>query len=268
MSWRERLSAALIRLRATGSDRFQRLLRPGARTSGAVVVVYGGGAIAKANDWPRPSIWAPGTTWNTLLVIAGALAATGYFLVTIGYSRALRKSSENARLEKVCRGVVQALEDHTRLKRDEVGVHVWAVRGVKGIQHLQRRARLVPRDRTVTSITWRKGMGVIGQCWARDETLIVDLSELERQAVTPEAFYAIPREDRFLFSWRDFQETRKYKAILAVPLRTGPTGARRFRGCLSVDVRVDGKAQELDTLVKTDAFDDVRSVCEAVLGGT
>ena len=123
-------------------------------------------------------------------------------------------------------------------------MHVWSVRGLPGIRRLERRATFIPQDRPSSAITWRKGKGVLGQVWVRDDWILADLEPLA-SASTEREFYEIPREHRFLFTWQEARATARYKAILAWPLHGGAENARRVIGCLSVDAQASGGATEL-----------------------
>jgi hypothetical protein len=144
---------------------------------------------------------------------------------------------------------------------------VWTIRGLPGIRRLERRATFVPVDRPPTAITWRKGKGVLGQCWLRDEWILADLERMAK-ASTEREFYTIPRGDRFLFTWHEAKATQHYKAVLAWPLHGGPENAKRVVGVMSVDVQADSGVAALDMLWTTKRQDIVAhlAVCEAILG--
>jgi hypothetical protein len=154
------------------------------------------------------------------------------------------------------------------VQHDEIGVHIWTVRGWIGIRTLERRAQFVVRRRRTSPIVWRKGKGAIGICWARNTPILANVQQLEERAPSETEFCALPREERFGLTWAEFTETRHYRAVLAVPLRVGPAGAPRLRGVISVDVLVDDNAGRLDTLLRTSEFVDILSVCEDVLNAT
>jgi hypothetical protein len=143
----------------------------------------------------------------------------------------------------------------------KVGVHVWAVKGLKGFQYLDRRATFIIENRRPTQVLWRKGVGAIGLAWAEDEPIVASVEHLQQRGSSERLFLQVPRRDRFGFDWRDFKRSRQYRSILAVPLR----GGGKVRGCLSVDIQVDGQADRLDTLMQDDKFNAVLVVCEAVL---
>lgn len=156
---------------------------------------------------------------------------------------------------------------HTSIPFDKLGVHVWVVRGFKGGRYLEKRATFVPEARRPTPITWRKRKGAIGLCWEKNRPLVADVHALEQLAAKKSEFCALPADTRFGLSWEEFENARHYRAVLAIPLRVPRLARFPVRGVACVDVRVDGKAHELDTLSERDDFSAVLSVCEAVLRG-
>lgn len=265
---RERIAEALIHLAVKVNSGFSRLLRPGSLVVLVAVTLAGIGVLLKEGELPNDSLWQPGEPAAVALVVIGAIAYLGYLLVVVGYRRSLKRSDQDARLYKTCRDVAALVERTTVLSRDAIGVHIWTVRGLRGVRRLERRATFVPGERQPTAITWRMGKGVLGQCWARDQWILADLEPLAN-ASDEEAFYAIPREERFFFTWQEARSTAHYRAVLAWPLRGGPENARRVVGVLSVDVQSPGAYAELDktwTQNRAD-FSAHLAVCEAVLSG-
>lgn len=200
-----------------------------------------------------------------MLIGAAVIAALGGILVTLGYASLVRRSSADAELADLCKSVWVIAQRHTTIPFDKIGVHVWAVRGVLGARYLDRRASFIPEARRSTPITWRKAKGAIGLAWAEDSTLVADVERLEEEAPTEAMFNALEPSERYGLSWHEYREARQYRAILAVPLRQARWGRFRVRGCLSVDLRLDGRANELDNLAARDDFGAVLSVCEAIL---
>jgi hypothetical protein len=263
---RERTNEFLIRRAVNTKARLASLLRPGSLWVLGFVTLTGVGAVLKEVDIPRASFWKPSAPAGIAFAIVAALSYVGYCLVVVGYRRVLKHSDEGARLYTTCRDVAALVERETALPRECIGVHVWAIRGWRGLRRLERRATFVPVDRPPSAITWSRGKGVLGQCWLRDDWILADLERLS-DAATEREFYAIPRRDRFLFTWHEARATQHYKAILAWPLHGGPENAPRVVGVLSVDVQADDGVDELDALWTTKRQDLVAhlAVCEAIL---
>jgi hypothetical protein len=217
---------------------------------------------------PNFGYWKSGAPASYILAAVAALSYVGYCLVVIGYRRTLTRSDQDGRLYTVCRDIAGLIERVTGLDRASVGVHVWTIRGLPGIRRLERRATFVSIDRPRTAITWRKGKGVLGQCWLRDDSVLADLEALAN-AQTERAFYSIPRADRYLFTWHDAKATRHYKAALAWPVHGGHENAPKVVGVLSVDVQTDGAYDVLAKLREDHRadLDAHRAVIEAILRG-
>ncbi|HKF13796.1 MAG TPA: hypothetical protein VKB13_01045 [Gaiellaceae bacterium] len=190
------------------------------------------------------------------------LALVGGSLVLIGFGRVVTKQQQNVELDEACRGLWAFVVDVLGLEMRAVGVHVWSVKGLKGSRYLDRRSTFVIEPRRETQVIWRKAKGAIGVAWDEDEPKIANVEHLVERGPDETQFCAIPRAERFGLSWREFRRSRHYRAILATPLRA----RGRVRGVLSVDIQVDGQADKLDTLSQDPQFNNVLTVCEAVLG--
>ena len=264
----ERFGEFLIRRIVNTKARAGRLLRPGSLVALVAVTLTGAGAVLKQMEVPRASVWEAGSPLGIALAIVAALSYLAYCFVVVGYRRMLNNSDQNSRLYTTCRDVAALVERETGLPHEAIGVHVWAVRGMRGLRRLERRATFIPVERPPTAITWRKGKGVLGQCWLRDEWI---LAPLERMATakTEREFYAIPRRERFLFNWHEANATSHYTAILAWPLRGGPENAPVVVGVLSVDAQGSGAYDALDAMWKVKRVDLLAhvAVCQAILAG-
>jgi hypothetical protein len=247
---RERANEFLIRRVVNTKERAGRLLKPGSVAVLIIVTITGIGVVLREAGLPKASWWNSESIPTYILAVLAALTYVGYCLVVIGYVRTLKRRDQNARLYTACRDVATLVHGETDIERENIGVHVWTVEGLPGIRRLERRATFLPLNRPPSPITWRKGKGVLGQVWQRDEWILADL-EAMAAARTETEFYAIPRENRFFFNWHDAKATRHYKAALVWPLHGGPENAPRVVGCLSVDVQEDGAVEALDVLWET-----------------
>lgn len=262
----ERLNEFLIRSVVNTKARLSRLLKPGSVVVLVVVTATGVGVALKEADVPSASFWKATEPAGLALAILAALSYVGYCLVVIGYRRILRHGDQNTRLYTTCRDVASLVVRQTKLNRDSIGVHVWTIRGLPGLRRLERGATFLSVDRPQTSITWRKGKGVLGQCWLHDKWFLANLEPLAN-AESEDEFYKISREDRFFFTFQEAKATEHYKAVLAWPLHGGPANARRVVGCLSVDAQTEGAVEKLDELwtrKRQDLLAHV-AVCEAIL---
>jgi hypothetical protein len=171
----ERINEFLIRRVVNLKARAAQLLRPGSLVVLLLVTLAGVGTVLKETGIPKASFWKPDAPAGIAFAIVAALAYLGYCFVVLGYRRVLKHSDQDARLYTTCRDVAALVERETNFNRESIGVHVWTITGSPGFKRLERRATFVPVDRPTSSITWRKGKGVLGQCWLRDEWILADL---------------------------------------------------------------------------------------------
>lgn len=262
----QRASMFAIRRREKLSERFQRLLRPGALLTGFFVTCTAIVQGLKAAAIPSAETWAPGSGWNWLLIVmVPALLLS--LLVIWGYGRVLRRSGEDAELYRIARDTFYFVSEQLSVRRDVLGVNIWVVRGFTGARHLHRRVQFLTQERQPTSIVWCKGKGVIGYCWADNHPLVADNTAIAAQGGTKEAFCELPANERFGLSWEEFQQVQHYQAVLAVPIRCGPSGAPYVAGCVAIDVQEDGFAAPLETLGESRQLGALVRACGMVLEG-
>jgi hypothetical protein len=267
LAWWEHLSVFAIQASHWLTLRFQRLRRPGALITGGSVLVYSAAQIAKAENYPKAAIWTPGTFWSGVLVVAGVAAAVGSFVVIWAYGRALKRSEQGDELAAACQEVAKLVVDETGVQHEAVGVHVWVVRGAPGARYLDRRSKFVVRRRAPSSVVWRKGKGAMGAAWWARGSVVADVEGLDAACPDEQTFCSRSRSNRFGLNWREFQETKHYRTILATPLRTGSGPLRRTTGVLSIDITVNGAQVALRQLSASQEFRYVRGICEHALGG-
>jgi hypothetical protein len=257
----ERISIRGIRTRQLLGRWARALLLPGAIVVSAVAVTYAICQLLRVEEVPSKHAWDGSKPLGAVLWVSGVAALVGTLLVFTGYGRALRKLNQNDELSEACKGIWHLAVKTLGIDMTQVGAHVWTVKGPVGFQYLARRATFVVEPRRQTNVTWRKNKGAIGIAWAEDDPIIANVAHLLKRGTSKRLFCAIPRRDRFGLGYGEFARARHYLAILAVPLRV----RGRVKGCISVDVRLDGYADLLDTLVKDDQFNRVVAVCEVVL---
>jgi hypothetical protein len=233
-----------------------------------VGAVYALSELFKSEEVPSADAWKIWNPLSIVLLVSGTLGAIGGGLILYGYDRRLKRNESDEELVETCKGVwhiaIKALAV-PRLKMDMVGVHVWAVRGIKGAQTLERRAKFTLQpDRRETHILWRKGKGAMGIAWAENDPKIASISAVEGRATSEDDFRRLSREERFGLTWPEFKKSKHYRAILAIPLETRPG---HVAGCLSVDIQLDGYDEKLATLAGAGQLTNALSTCESVLRG-
>jgi hypothetical protein len=267
LEWRDRLSVRAIAAHQATGRFFAPFLRPGVWLVGFVGAVYSACSLARLQDFPSADAWKGDSPLRYLLIGTGIFALIAGALVLAGYSALLKKSERNDDLAEACKGVwhVAVQELQCPLEgMEKVGVQLWQVRGFTGARFLERRASFTLEPRGETKIVWRKGKGAIGVAWAANDAKIASVAEVEARAGTKDQFYALSRDERYGLTWDEFRKAKRYRAILAIPLETRPN---HVAGCLSIDVRLDGYDQKLDTVAKAEQLTRALMTCESILRG-
>ena len=233
----------------------------------ALVLVQGGVLVAEEQGWPK-KFWKS-DTGTAIFVCVVVVTSVAYFVVTFRFARLVDRGRQDQRLFSACRDIANLVSRVTTVPHQKIGVHVWSIMGPPSAKHLVRRANFRAVGHRRLSITWRKGKGAIGRCWATGETFVADLEALEARGADETRFCALPAETRFEMTWQEFQAGRRYRAIYVTPLRAGPPSAQRIRGCLSIDIQENGKAEELEhKLIEHEAeLAPLLNICEQVLQG-
>lgn len=243
----------------------RRLRRPGATLAAVLIVALAAVNVAKGVDWPMG--W-----WNTppgsvIFVILSILTGVATLFVALGFRSVLTKQGRKAKFQTAAQSVVSLVEDKTQLSHADIGVNVWLVKGMLGFRRLVREAIVVAQPRHETPITWTKGKGIIGEAWERKQSRFADVERVRGLYPTKQAWCGLPREERFRLSWAEWEETFRYYAVLAVPLRRHRFGGHPVHGVVAIDVLVPSKGRVLDGVQRTKEFSSVIRTCEAALGG-
>jgi len=233
LTLRERISIGGIRFHGWLGRKKRRLLRPGSIGIGTIALAYGVLQLLESHDVPSKDAWKVHEPLGLLLIGTGLVALEGTFLVFVGYARSLKKAEQNDELFEGCRAVWHLVVAGLGLDMRKVGVHLWSVRGFPGCRYLERRASFIIEPRRTTQVTWRRGKGAIGLAWAEDDALVANVEHLVGRATSERLFYETPRRERYGLDWREFKRARRYRSVLAVPLRA----LGKVRGCLSVDLQ-------------------------------
>jgi hypothetical protein len=243
-----------------------KLAAPGAFIT--LVVVWGYFSVsqlANADAFSAPW-WKLPRAGGIILLILGITSSLAYSLVVYGYARTLKADTHKEDLYWACSALTHYIAANTTIAHESIGVHAWKPKGLFGVRRLVRIQSYRTARRPPTSITWTKGKGALGRCWAEGQTKLVNLEPIHKKAKTKQDFCEkLDSEERWGFSWSDFQTTQTYAAILATPIMKNG-----FRGCLSVDVRKPGHARELQRLWNDPAHNRVidahLDICYKALG--
>jgi hypothetical protein len=141
------------------------------------------------------------------------------------------------RLERTLRLSLSQIQDLGGL-RAEVGLHVFLVDVRTDPPQLVRvaRARTSPKSPRPWP-PFARGVGVVGTCWLRSESIFVDLTSPEMQANASE-WTSRTEDERFGMTFEMLKQSRqRYKCVGAVPITT-IRGDEGFLGCVSYNLGV------------------------------
>jgi hypothetical protein len=246
----------------------RRQTRAGSVSVAALVAAYGVAALLSSSNAP-PHFW-PSPHWGAdLLTGLGVAAGVASVVLAVGTNRFVATADANLGLAETCRNVEWLVETTERtIPRRSLGVHVWQIAGPPGFQRLKRRGTYRAAGSHPLPITWVKGKGVVGACWASDEgDQLVDLSELRTLAPDAAAFRDLSAEDRLNLSWPEYNMSRHYSTIWVCKLYGEPEDAPKLIGFLSIDISEEGHTDALARALKrsTDEIGNLRKVCQTVL---
>lgn len=244
-------------------DFLRSMRRPGSMWLAAAVVALGGVNVARERQWPRESWWEPGGWGQLAFIVLSLVVSVGTFLVIVGFRRILKRQRASGEFATAAESFAQLVEANTSMHRNQFGVNIWLVKGMLGFRRLVREATVVGYKRHETPITWTKGKGIIGEAWGRKKGRVADLDAVRATFWDQTTWCELKRSDRFRLSWDEFNETRRYRAVLAVPLRRHRWARHPVKGVAAIDSLVPGKAAELNELYDMPEFSSVRRTCEA-----
>lgn len=156
---------------------------------------------------------------------------------TVNEQRESKRRKRQDMIEVLLRAGLRGLINDHGLVWDKIGINAFVVQ-----RHWHRfgNPRLVRVGQVKFSlahpsgITWTRGKGVIGMCWATQIDKGRDLhSDYSRVADWTESLWnQEPDEFKQGLTFQEFNRTKQYGAIVATPI-FDPSG--RFVGCISVD---------------------------------
>jgi hypothetical protein len=274
----------------------RRLALPGTLFFGLIAASETAVLAAQAANFPEMSTWASHHVgwWIFNIVAVLTLVLTSLLAWRLGGSLAERR--EELILQQHCRSLWRYLNDAKELPAEDLGVHVWSVQdprvwfiphwitslinaptlepdGWRGFvpraPFLQRRAAFTSERRVHPAMTFTRDKGVIGRCWRLEREIVENLEPLRAAETAAEFYRLFPYDKRYGLDWRHWWNTRHFCAIWVYPVYAGPVGARRFAGCISVDLKHPGMFSTLESIAenKDDALDSLLWDLAAVLRG-
>lgn len=172
--------------------------------------------------------------------IAKEQYVVGYFGMNVSFEGEYRRIAESIAplhtFERILLRVLPEIAQLTGARIDEIGLHVWLCQplGATGsTSTLARVARVRLSDATPSRPRpWRRGEGVVGQCWEKQTDVAIDLTDPRYRVATDEEWQRLPPETTLGLTLREFLETtRHFKAICASPVVPGYDAV----GCVSLN---------------------------------
>jgi hypothetical protein len=261
----ERLSLLAIRVGCWLMHQLRMASRPGATSVAALLLLFGLAQFAKAQEWPSPQTWEQTSDWEAAFVVLTAAASAAAFLVAVGFRLLLSRHRTSQKFATAAQGLKLLVANHTGIKHEHIGVNIWRVRGLPGFRRLVREASTTSQMRSETPIVWTKDKGVIGEAWGRDTSRFADLDAVRKLYPSETLWCELDRSDRFRLSWREFGETRRYHAVLAVPLHGSRYARFPVRGVVAIDVLTPTNRTKVEGVQSTAEFSSIIRTCEAAL---
>ncbi len=274
----------------------RRLALPGTIVFGIVAALETAVLVAQAADFPDKAAWAGHHVGWWIVNVVGVLTLILTALLAWRLGGSLTDRREELILQQHCRSLWRYLNDERQLPAEDLGVHVWSVKDpriwfiphwitnrllppadeprgwrdfVPRAPFLQRRAAFTSERRVHPAMTFTRDKGVIGRCWRLKREIVENLEPLRTASTASEFYEQFSYDKRYGLDWRHWWNTRHFSAIWVYPVYAGPVGARRFAGCISVDLKCAGQFSVLESIAdaKDDALDSLLWDLAAVLRG-
>lgn len=260
----DRIGRSVIPVGAVVMGWLRDMRRPGSIATGIVILVAGTLEGFDIAGVPKDNWWRSGLQKDVLFGMIAASSITS-FLVVIAFARVLTTLNDKERLTAMAQGAARVAQKKTKLGDADISVNIFRVQGPIGFRRLEPVARAAA-DPSDTPILWTKDKGVIGYAWANNQRRYADLEEFQNLLPDQATFCSLQPSDRFRFTWKEFEETRKYKAVLAIPIRPQHSTRYPVRGVLAISAHVSQTQAQLEAIRDDPEFVVILNTCRAILG--
>lgn len=138
--------------------------------------------------------------------------------------------------ERVLYLTLAEVADSVGVRSEDIGMHLWVVEQVEGVSEpvLNRRARARLSGVTPSPTRyWKKGEGIVGQCWKAQLEVWIDLTNPKYKNISEQDWNNLSAEGKMGISYEEALLTYKYfNGIFAFPIVT----KQKFIGCVAMNV--------------------------------
>ncbi|MEO8281985.1 MAG: hypothetical protein ABI568_01055 [Pseudarthrobacter sp.] len=227
---------------------------------------------AEKQQFPSAAFWAKTTLLGAAWIVPALLVVAAVFSLGPLTSRAESHliSSRTGLQRQILSTLGQMLTgleaQLARFDHSDVGLHIWKLRR-RGRAAFRPRLQRIATYRLGGSVNLRdfqprKGEGVVGLCWAKNEEVKFDVAALARRLTDSKVFQREVTtngpQSVMGFTWEEFVTVRHRGAVLASPIRDK---RGRFRGCVSLDL-----SDNFELLIKSGADSRLNELAELLSG--
>jgi hypothetical protein len=231
-----------------------------AALNGMAVFVVGAARL----NWPSAAFWD--TYRIHVLVALGATAAVPVAQASMAQlgERSRSKELEKQRDIETCltSSLIYCVK-HAGAHWLDIGIQAFVVAGRwPRVERQERVAKVRLRPVSSSGVSWGKGKGVIGRCWATHAPQYEDLEVrfAAYSAIDQAGWESLPESTRFGLSYDDFQRLKdKYGIVAAVPIKDA---SGKYLGCVTADAAPRGEG--VQALVKDEILASLGTTADLV----
>lgn len=195
----------------------------------------------------RVEVWTLSPWLGVTLVAAGvAVAFVASTEAAVDQYRHGRFEELREQARAILAPLLIELEEETGISARKLGVAAYRVRRSPVPFRRPRLERLLRIQLVVSvssGVTWRPGVGVVGQCVERGEDVVENLALLDEHLADVEAdeWSSVPSDLTYGFSYEEYRHVRgKYGVVMATPMIKETRFGSKVIGCVAVDAPEDG----------------------------
>jgi hypothetical protein len=204
-------------------------------------LIGAGGAIAVGLwkvGWPSAEFWNLHDHLIIWFIVAAALVPFVQTSISeLGEKSRRKKLEREALIRSMLIPALVNVVRHCNAPWDLTGIQAFLLKGFWRRRHHERVAKVRLASSIESGVLWTRDKGVIGRCWARRASIIVDLSQppfSDLGNVPKDQWETVPVNDRYGLSYSDYAAIgTKYGIVIAVPIMQDSGG---YIGCVTLDL--------------------------------